>query len=46
VNPIPDAIWWLQVPGANAYQFCMERSIRLDDAWNLRFWGDPVPIDD
>ncbi len=46
VSAIPNAVWWLQIPGANGYQFCMERSIRLEDAWNLGYWGKPVPIDE
>jgi hypothetical protein len=45
VCAIPNAVWWLQIPGANSYQFCMERSIRLEDAWNLGYWGAPVPIE-
>jgi len=38
VQPIPDAIWHLQRPGAALYQIAMGRSYLLSEKHNLGDW--------
>jgi hypothetical protein len=38
VQPIPNAVWRLQCPGAWLYQKCMARSYLLNERYGLDRW--------
>lgn len=38
VRPIPNAVWWLQVPGASLYQLAMGRSFLLSERYGFGYW--------
>lgn len=40
VRPIPNCIWWLQLPGAKAYQFFMGHSYLIDERYQLGGWEE------
>lgn len=45
VQPIPDAVWHLQRPGAWLYQKCMGRSFLIDKKYELGEWKPETVTD-
>ena len=38
VQPIPNTVWRLQMPGANLYQFAMRHSFALSERYGFDYW--------